>query len=399
MDYDDIVIGSGLAALGTVLGLPVSRRILVIGGPRAGSTYHYGHGRVVPCAHLGYGGLGNYWHGVIPTGLRNKFGSWSEADFENLFHYFYPGEDIAKQLGKASLFIPWKPIRPAREWSKLVSDRPSGLTLVHDCADRFDVEKDGVTVHTATRRHRAHRLWVCAGALHTPRLLDRSLGCKVSRATVSDHVLCYLGQMSCVGADHPLFPSVERTKRGLWLRAQYNDLGNALYTMKPARFSFARLDHGIELRSAFGLPTSGTLKKIARSASLGLMAEALYNKFGLFPRAKIQSIYAQAAVPDAVMVTPEGEVKPQPHVVETALKEIRAHALWHGMVPSGKPDIFMPMIHLHHSVEPAALARLGMNTSDSAVQVVDGSIYQDIGPDHHSFKIMVGAFVRARATG
>ncbi|MBP8235290.1 MAG: hypothetical protein KAY22_23620, partial [Rhizorhabdus sp.] len=67
--YDDIVIGSGLTALGTVLGLPAARRVLVIAGPQDGQLSHYQAGRPAPSSYLGFGGLGRYWHGVIPTGL------------------------------------------------------------------------------------------------------------------------------------------------------------------------------------------------------------------------------------------------------------------------------------------------------------------------------------------
>ena len=76
MDSDDIVIGSGLAALGTVLGLLAQpeRRIVVLCGPVESSFLYYDDRRTVPCAFLGEGGLGSHWHGVIPTGWRNNFG-------------------------------------------------------------------------------------------------------------------------------------------------------------------------------------------------------------------------------------------------------------------------------------------------------------------------------------
>jgi hypothetical protein len=45
--------------------------------------------------------------------------------------------------------------------------------------------------------------------------------------------------------------------------------------------------------------TGNTLTRIVRGASLGRFAEALYNRFGLFPNARVLSIYAQIKVPDA----------------------------------------------------------------------------------------------------
>ena len=72
MDFDDIVIGSGLAALGAVLGTDAHRRVLVIGNPALGSFTYYDERQTVPCSYSGAGGLGNDWHGVIPTGWRNN---------------------------------------------------------------------------------------------------------------------------------------------------------------------------------------------------------------------------------------------------------------------------------------------------------------------------------------
>lgn len=56
--FDDIVIGSGLTALGTVLGLPAGRRILVLAGEASGRFSHYDARGAVPCAFDGMGGLG-----------------------------------------------------------------------------------------------------------------------------------------------------------------------------------------------------------------------------------------------------------------------------------------------------------------------------------------------------
>jgi len=66
------------------------------------------------------------------------------------------------------------------------------------------------------------------------------------------------------------------------------------------------------------------------------------------------------------------------------------------MQTSRRPDIFLPSIHLHHSVDVDALTRAGVNGPTSRVQVVDASVLPDIGADHHSFKLMVAAFQRAR---
>jgi len=52
---------------------------------------------------------------------------------------------------------------------------------------------------------------------------------------------------------------------------------------------------------------------------------------------------------------------------------------------------------LHHSLEPEALAAAGLNTHSSRVQVADASVLPDIGPDHHSFRLMLAASLHAAA--
>jgi hypothetical protein len=398
LDYDDIVIGSGLSALGTVIGLPPERRVLVIAGPEVARTQYYDSTGAVPCAHVGYGGLGNFWHGVIPTGARDSFADNWRADFGRLFAWFYPGTDVDSRLGRPFLFVPWRPIRPPRVWERLRVERGAHLRFVRVAAQRFNLEDNGASVQTDSDSFRAARVWVCCGTLQTPGLLNRSLGRKVSRDTVSDHVLSYLGQVD--RAAHPdVVPSkVERTAQGIWFEGSYEATGRALITRRPARFGYRRLDFGIEQRAVFGLPTGSAVAKILRGASPGLVAEALYNRTGLFPAARIESVYAQLVVPDAHWLHEGGNsVVMRQEAIRAATDAVRSSYPSAGLNASRRPDIFVPMIHLHHSVDAAAVRATGVNTAGAPVQVMDASIREAIGPEHHSFKIMVAAFAKARA--
>jgi hypothetical protein len=400
VDYDDIVIGSGLSALATVIGLPPGRRVLVIAGPGVPQTLYYDATSAVPCAHVGYGGLGNFWHGVIPTGGRENFARSSAAEFEQLFQWFYPGADVGSRIGKPFLFVPWRPIRPARVWQRLLQERDGRLQALRERVQRFEVRENNVLVHADSGgSFRATRAWICGGTLQTAGLLDRSLGRVVSRESVSDHVLCYLGQVDRAAHPDVTAPQVERTVQGLWLAGSYDAAGSALITRRPARFQYRRLDFGIEQRAVFGLPTGGALAKILRGASPGLIAEALYNRAGLFPAARIQSVYAQLVVREAHWL-PEGgnSIVMRKDVIRSATDAVRAGYTSPSLQPSGRPEVFLPMIHLHHSVDIAAVEDAGVNTPGSCVQIMDASVRDCIGPEHHSFKIMVAAFARARDT-
>ena len=397
MDYDDIVIGSGLSALGTVVGLPPQRRVLVIGGPAVVRTQYYDGGGRVPCARVGYGGLGNFWHGVIPTSGRNNFAASREEQFRELFQWFYPGTDLQGRWRQPCLFVPWQPIRPQRFWERLRGQRAGRLQIINGEVERFELLGAGVSVLTGERSLRAERVWVCSGTLQTAGLLDRSLGRRVSRETVSDHVLCYLGQVD--RTRYPDLPplTVERTANGMWYRGEYDGLGIALVTRRPARFGYAKLDYGIEQRAVFGLPMKGALAKILRGASPGLIAEALYNRAGLFPRARVESVYAQVVVQDAYWLRDGGNaLERRVEVIRAATDAARESCAADYLQPSRRPEIYLPVIHLHHSLDLPGLQAAGIQTPGSAVQIMDAAVRSDIGPEHHSFKIMVAAFAAAR---
>lgn len=387
MDFDDIVIGSGLAALGTVIGLARSRRVLVLAGPREGRFSHYDQRATVPSAYLGEGGLGNDWHGVIPTGWRNNFGASDDERFASLFRHFYPHGDARTRLGQPWLFVPWRPIRPRAEFARLKRLRGEQLAVVSELAQEFRANSRGVEVRCASDTHRARRLWVAAGALHTPPLLERSLGRGIARGLVSDHVACYIGQ-----ADGLTAPRIERTPGGAFFQAWHGTHADALYTLRPARFAFRTLDHGIEQRAVFGLPTGSAIAKITRRMSPGLFAEAFFNRFGLFPAAPRHSIYAQVLVRDAYTIAGDGtQLVADTAAIRAATDAARAQAPFPGLRPSQRPELSIPGIHLHHSVDTVALERAGVADAGLPVRVVDASVLREIGPEHHSFKMMLAA--------
>ncbi len=390
--FDDIVIGSGLAALATVMGLSPRRRVLVIGGPVRGRYLHYDDRAAAPCAYLGAGGLGNAWHGVIPMALHEQLAP-DATDLLQLFGSFYPRALPAARAGSTQLFIPWRPIRPLPALSSLASVRGGRLEISPQWVTRFAVRDAQVEVFTSDNHFRASRLWVAAGALHSPALLDRSLGQRVSRGRVSDHVLCYAGHVDGIPA-----PVIKHMPDGMFISAFPSADREALYTVRPARFSFRQLDHGIEQRAAFGLPTGSAVAKVMRAMSAGLVAEALYNRFGLFARSERYSVYAQVEVPDAYELfdDPAHCLRARTSAIRARTDAARHASPFAAMVASRQPDLYIPGIHLHHSIDVAALRDAGVNCPASIVQVVDASVLAGIGPEHHSFRMMLGAWQKAR---
>lgn len=391
--FDDIVIGSGLAALGTVLGLAPARRVLVLGGEQVGRFSHYDARGAVPCAYSGLGGLGGYWHGVIPFSRQHDVEGGDSAAFATLFKRFYPRVPIDDWMGRPALFVPWKPIRPATELAALAASRGGALTILPALATAIRMTPDGAQVGSTAGSFSARHVWVAAGALHTPALLATSFGPAVRRTHVADHVLSYVGQV-----DGATTPRTHRTPQGVFFPAHHDEGRTALYTLRPARFSFRQLDHGIEQRAAFGLPTGNAVAKVMRSMSPGLLAEAFYNRFGLFAKAPRYSIYAQTPVDCAYAlgdgVTP---LTPDTALIEASSQQARIRQPFAGAVLSQRPDLYIPGIHLHHSLNTDALHAAGINRAGDAVQVVDAAALSHIGSEHHSFKMMTAAYRRAQA--
>jgi hypothetical protein len=392
--FDDIVIGSGLAALGTVTGLDPGRRVLVVCGSTVGKLSYYDERHTVPCMYPGEGGLGNYWHGVIPTALRGRLDAVEHVDFAALFASFYARSRIQDKIDQPWLFVPWRPIRPRRALREIASRRKGRMTLLPEPAASFNFRDTQVEVVTSGGVFSARRLWIAAGALQTPGLLSRSMGRELARGLVSDHAFCYVGQVDGLPA-----PRILRTLDGVFMPAHYGSAASAIYTLRPARASFRQLDFGIEQRALFGLPTGSALSKIARRLSTGLLAEALYNRFGILASADRYSVYAQVETPDAYTLRddPDRPLSAREAAIRLCCDKARDEQLFAGLVKSQRPEMYIPGIHLHHSVDLHALASTGINNPDSPVQVVDASVIAGIGPEHHSFKMMVAARRRAAA--
>ena len=394
MDVDDLVIGSGISALGVVLGLLQNpeRRVGVVTGPAAGKFAYYDARRVVPCAYLGEGGLGTHWHGVIPTGWTDSI---DRSAFESMFARFYPHAARSSRFGCAGTFVPWRAIRPAQELRRLARLRPAArLRLISGVAANIRFDERGVDVEVDGRPLRAARGWIAAGALHTPALVS-ALSRSAVRGCVSDHVFCYVGQVEGQGR-----PELLRSRDGIYYPARYDAARTALYTERPAAFAYRRLDYGIEQRAVFGLPTGSAVTKIMRRLSPGLLVEAMYNRFGLFGGTRLRSIYAQVRVPDAYdHCGGDTPLAARVQNIRRATDAARSAQPFADLKPSQRPALYIPGIHLHHSLDLEALRRDGINAHGSPLQVVDASILDEIGPNHHSFAMMLASHRQGLSAG
>lgn len=358
-------------------------------------TYYQGTSGV-PASVRGQGGLGNFWHGVIPTSRSTAWPGHDDTQFATLFDRYYPHARIRDKLGLPFLFVPHTPIRPRTEWKRLVAEKSGTLVLMPGVARRINAAAKGMTVEADGIMHRATHVWCCAGAIGTPALMEASFGAGFARRTADDHVIGYLGIKRNAEPDDPVRPSVERVRGGMWLPSMPVADARSLLTFRPARFDFATLDAGFAKRAVFGLPARQLLARLFSGPSPGLVSEALFNKFGLFARACHFSAYTQTLVADAYGLDPAtGSLSARSDVIRAAMDHARLSLVIEGLTPSERPDLFLPGIHLHHTIDARALEAAGLTGDRAALVIADASVLSNIGPEHHSFRMMAAAFGKA----
>jgi hypothetical protein len=388
VEFDEIIVGSGLTALAVALGLDKRKKVLVLTGSPSNEVVTYGHNTNTPLFFDGFGGLGNFWHGVIPLHETKRN---SDTSFEHLFKYFYKDVEISSKIGTNTLFVPRRPIRPQTFWKRLEPD----LVLCHEKVSKIQQNSRRLVVRTSAGNvFQTKRIWLAAGAIGTPNLLYHSFGEPFAHNFASDHFICYLGQIERDNVPHYFQNAVKFSRGGYFINAQLQN--NALLTVKPARFDYRILDKGIEQRQVFGLPTGNAISKIFQSTSFGLISEALFNKFGLFGDSDIYSVYGQFRVKDAYDfdVINRGVCLRQQNVLQT-ISKIRDELAITGLRRSNRPDLFIRGIHVHGTIREENIQDKRIKVGNSEINIVDASATRNIGSLHHSFGMMVDAFHRA----
>ncbi len=354
-------------------------------------------GSNVPAAHGARGGMGQYWHGVIPLSLNHRPTGLTVEGWSQLAGRFYPLADLRALNGAEEYFVPRHPIRPAAHFARL--EKEGCIVIADEDAQRVELREAGSSLHHVVcekERHEARHIWLCAGALDTPRLLVRSGLIKGGPRTVSDHVIGYAGIVDPNAETEAMMKTVRRNREGVIFPFRFSKNRAHFCTLRPARFDFAKLDAGFAKRAIFGLPTSRVLSGLAGNFSLGLVSEALYNKLGLLPKAGRYSVYFQTTATDAYLLGDNGQIAAnESHGINEVLKVAQSQMPFADVVPTRQPKLYIPGIHLHGSLSRDECQQFGTGREFPNLHVVDASALHDIGPEHHSFAMMAAAYNRA----
>lgn len=394
MHVDDLIIGSGLAGLGVMLGLAQSRRSVgVIVDDRA-VIRHYPETQT-PAQYLGHGGLGEYWHGVIPLNPRYRPRHFDEAAWTQLLQRFYPSARLGRRRG---LFVPKAPIRAANQFDMLLAERPTAridghaIRITPGATSTVVTLEDGRAIETG-------RCWLAAGTIGTTNLLMASgLIARVPRA-VSDHVIGYVGHVQRSPDTTQYFEDFARVSGGTVMPSRFDETRNYLFTLRPARFDFATRDAGIAKRAVFGQPARRAVSGVVRSLSPGLVSEALFNKFGLFRLSQRYSVYFQSVIEGALTVDIDGQLaRPMNFAVEPTVEGGIRKCPFSNLDQTHLTDLFIPGIHLHGTISAEEEQQFGGDSPNATIQLVDAATLRTIGPEHHSFAMMARAFAMAEST-
>lgn len=291
-------------------------------------------------------------------------------------------------------FVPRKPIRPHLHWPSLA--REKSLTFKAEFSTGVAIRSSHIQVETTDRNYQAERVWCCAGALGTPKLLSSQFGTDIARDVVDDHVIIYLGMAQHTETTRP---HITAGARGYWFRPLHSGPRSGLITSRPAVADFASLDVGFERRAIFGLPAKSILGRLLQRPSPGLLREAVFNKFGILPYSHHYSVYAQVLVRNAYEYdASSGRLGVNIDTILQSISEARVEARVHlpNLIPSANSDLYIPGVHLHHSVELQRIRELGLDNMNSKLMIADASTMANIGPEHHSFRMMAQAMLKAR---
>jgi len=384
---DAIVIGSGLTALAASASLAQKPRLRmkVISTDTRNVSRPFLFGLPTYTRSEELGGLGRYWHNVVA--LEN----YAAADRPllcSLIHDYY-GADVTEFVGKPYNFVPRITLRPNRKFNqaRLRSH------LITGKVSRIDLERGQVRVSLESgTRYSAKKVFLAAGCFSSADILVRSGLAKYS-SSVSDHLNGYVGTISA--DDLPRYkrmPGPYRMRGGFVDSFLHDHRLNANLTFRPARGALVGADVN-QLKGIYSNSTFAIFKRLLRSGSASLILEALYNRYGIFPKSNHYNVFIQVPFPDGLHYDGrELEVDEQKYLqlVET----IRANL----PMPSIDGISLSSAIHFSHSVSGHASV-VGTLCDDPTlpITVCDSSLNGSATTaNHFTFLLMLKAHALAQ---
>ncbi len=272
--YDVVIIGGGATAYGALSGLGRNIRVAILTHAGVAADFVTDSESDKVCVHKFGGGLDD-WHGVSSFDLFKKY---FPDDIEFIKTYFceqYSEKtDVANSLELNGLYIPNKKINVSK-FVNLITER--NCDVIVDDVKNLTIECGGVAISCANTFVIADKVIICAGAIGTAKLLQSS-GLAKKNNDIGNHLngYCALNQKR-----NP-YESVRMTANGhikFVEKGQINGKSFLIYS-RPSVFDLKNPQKLSKYKTTYSRQAVDIYGKIIKSKSLGLIVEALYNRYG-----------------------------------------------------------------------------------------------------------------------
>ena len=329
----------------------------------------------IPTSFEDKGGLGRLWHSVCDLGLLNRLNFHSSSLTKKLIG------DI--KFDKDTEFVPFSPIRPVKILKKLNYNVSPATKLIEPFENNVRVTFCDGSIDFFDK------VLVCHGALPEEDCLINSDLAEISD-TVSDHLVAQVEGLKKSLFGEKKSESVVFSKKGftrnyrLFNDSEFKFKISARPTYNENRKKAFHLDKGIYVGS-----TLDVFKRIISKASLNILKQSFFLRYGLFSRSENWKGFINIAVKNCYIR------KNGSFVVDKAkISQLSAFLLKHDLLLD--EDSLMSGIHFHNSYKSLS-SLVSNNKIDDRNIILIGPAYNfDVGAEHFTFQMMLIAEKIAR---
>jgi len=374
--YTYTIIGTSLAGLGAAISLSSQKKNFCMITGRDKRQITYPNGQLITVNE--HGGASNYWHGVIPHGVR------VDATYEELFKKFYKKESLRKEK---LLFIPKKPIR-SRE-------HLTSKTIIVNNVEKIESIKNSVNIKIVFENGSeivTEKLIIAAGLRNTHKILLNSNLIEMTNATADDHVCGYVGliEKKELFKKTGIAMEIKKTKDGYLTPALFDEENEILFTFRPAKFEMTKDNNQLRGGPIYGKSSKfKILSTLLYKFKIGRILEAIALKTGILFKAKKYSIHFQAAESKVHTYNISQSKWLIKKDLTKLMSKVKGSAEKHNLSISEKFDnqVVYYGNHLYNLSCERKKSELWRH-----IDIVDASTTKNIGGTHHSFLQLVKSY-------
>ena len=278
--HKNIVVGSGLSALGVVSAFEDKKRIedvLLIHDYSSKTFHHEKSNSKRSIEYKGQGGNSNYWHSVISLFLTEKKHKKTRKKFLSKTVSISDEE-----INKGYSFIPFFPIRPVRKIKSIMGSKK----MIDDKVLLYEEQSNTSSniIYCENQEFFSEKTFLCTGTLSTLNLLFKSNIISEKEVFLDEHLVGYFGQFTLNKKSR--IESPKYNLRGHFKKYQQIILSKdrkLFSTFRPALLKMKSLSEASKYRDFFSQQSGSIFTGLIKKLNIALLLEAVYNKFGFVP--------------------------------------------------------------------------------------------------------------------